>query len=73
MVDDAWGRQIAEKSDLEVHGTFWLLQQFHSLGQLSSSALRESFFLLRENGRRLPWPSVNNFLRSIGESALSDE
>jgi predicted nucleic acid-binding protein len=73
MVDDAWGREIAEKNELEVHGTVWLVQQFYSLGLLSASATRESFALLRENGRRLPWSLVDTFLRSIGEGALSDE
>src|SRR6204780_1698096 len=49
IVDDAWGQELARKSELEVHGTFWLLQQFYSLGLLSASALRESFATLREN------------------------
>lgn len=73
IVDDAWGREIAEKSELEVHGTFWLMQQFHGLGVLSASATRECFTLLRVNDRRLPWPMVNSFLRSIGQSELFDD
>lgn len=42
IVDDTWGREIAEKSESEVHGAFWLVQQFYSLGLLSASATRES-------------------------------
>ena len=59
MVDDAWGRKIAEKNDLEVHGTFWLLQQFHGLGLISASDLRECFATLLASERRLPWSEVN--------------
>jgi predicted nucleic acid-binding protein len=73
MVDDAWGREIAEKNDLEVHGTLWLVQQFYGLGLLSASAMRELFVLLRVNDRRLPWSAVNNYLRSIGQPDLFDE
>ena len=54
IVDDAWGRALAEKSALEVHGTFWLLQQFHNLGLLSGASVRDSFLTLRMTHRRLP-------------------
>jgi predicted nucleic acid-binding protein len=73
MVDDAWGRQIAEKNELEVHGTFWMIQQFYWLGLLSASATRESFMRLRANDRRLPWEAVNDFLQSIGQSDVFSE
>ena len=73
IVDDAWGREIATKSELEVHGTFWLLQQFHNLELMSASDLRQSFATLRENGRRLPWSAIDAFLLGIGERALFDE
>jgi predicted nucleic acid-binding protein len=70
IVDDAWGRALAKKSALEVHGTFWLLQQFHNLGLLSAASTRESFLALRKTHRRLPWDEVNLFLRAIGEQDL---
>jgi predicted nucleic acid-binding protein len=73
MVDDAWGREIAEKSALEVHGTFWLMQQFYELGLLSASATRESFVLLRVKGRRLPWSAINSFLGSIGQPEITGD
>jgi predicted nucleic acid-binding protein len=73
IVDDAWGREIATKSDLEVHGTFWLLEQFHNLELLSAPDIRESFAMLHKHGRRLPWSAVNAFLLGIGQRALFDD
>src|SRR5579871_3337668 len=32
IVDDAWGRALAERLSREVHGTFWVLQRFFELG-----------------------------------------
>ena len=42
IVDDPWGRTLAGRSDLDHHGTFWVLQQFHELGVLSARQLRDS-------------------------------
>jgi hypothetical protein len=70
IVDDSWSRALAEKSALEVHGTLWLLQQFHRLRLLSATSVRESFLTLRLTRRRLPWDDVDDYLRTIGEQEL---
>jgi predicted nucleic acid-binding protein len=57
IVDDLWGRELAARDDLEVHGTVWVLQRFHELGLLTSGALRDSFVALRHGGIWLPWGS----------------
>src|SRR5258708_1915875 len=62
IVDDPWGRELAARDDLEFHGTLWVLQRFHELGLLSSTALRASFATLRQRGIRLPWDTVNELL-----------
>lgn len=70
IVDDSWGRKLAERSDLEFHGTFWILQRFHKLQLLSSTALHECFAALYQREARLPWDDVDKFLLKIGQPAL---
>jgi predicted nucleic acid-binding protein len=70
IVDDPWGRELAERDDLEFHGTRWILQRFHELALLTSTALRDSLASLQRRGIRLPWPAVNEFLMQIGQEPL---
>lgn len=70
IVDDPWGRELAEGDDLEVHGTWWILQRFHELALLSSSTLRDCLVSLQGRGIRLPWTTVNEFLMQIGQAPL---
>lgn len=70
IVDDPWGRILAERYDLDFHGTVWVLEQFYELGLISAAALRASFAALRERGTRLPWDLVNALLARIGERPL---
>jgi predicted nucleic acid-binding protein len=67
IVDDPWGRELAERDDLEFHGTLWVLQRFHELDLLTSVALRGCFLSLRLRGTRLPWEPVNAPLSRIGQ------
>ncbi len=73
IVDDLWGRKLADRNALESHGTFWLLQQFHDLGLLTAAATREAFQQLRDTGIRLPWREVEGFLQGIGVQGLTGE
>lgn len=70
IVDDPWGRQLAERDDLEFHGTFWVLQQYHQLALLSPSDLRACFVSLRNRGMRLPWETVNALLIQLGQTRI---
>lgn len=70
IVDDPWGRELAERDDLEFHGTVWVLQQFHRLGLFSSHDLRGYFESLRQRGIRLPWKAVDSLLQEIGEEPI---
>jgi predicted nucleic acid-binding protein len=70
IVDDPWGRELAARYDLELHGTLWILQRFYELDLLSSTALRGCFVSLRLRGTRLPWATVNALLLQIGQQAL---
>lgn len=73
LVDDPWGRTLAERDKLDVHGTFWVLTQFHKLQLLSSAVLRADFASLKERGFRLPWKDVNETLAGIGEEPLDEQ
>ena len=72
IVDDRWGRSLAEREDLEVHGTFWILLRFHELGLLPSTELRACVELLRIRKIRLPWKAVNEYLVRAGQEPLSE-
>jgi predicted nucleic acid-binding protein len=70
IIDDPWGRNLAARYNLDFHGTLWVLQRFHELEFLSSTALRDCFGSLRERGLRLPWDIVNDLLFKIGQPPL---
>jgi predicted nucleic acid-binding protein len=70
IVDDPWGRELAEREALEFHGTLWVLGRFHALQLLSSAALRDCFLALKRRGLRLPWAIVNQLPLRIGEQPL---
>jgi len=70
IVDDPWGRELADRFERESHGTIWVLQRFHELHLISSTSLRNCFGSLRRRGTRLPWDTVNSILREIGEEPL---
>lgn len=65
-----WGRELAARDDLEFHGTLWVLNRFHELDLLSSTALRDCFASLRRRGTRLPWHTVNKLLIAAGQQPL---
>jgi predicted nucleic acid-binding protein len=71
IVDDQWGRKLAERDDLEVHGTLWVLQRLHELDLISSGRLRACFVSLRDRDIRLPWDLVDALLVEVGERPLS--
>jgi predicted nucleic acid-binding protein len=70
IVDDRWGGELAAHDGLESHGTLWVLQQFHQMELLSSTALRNCFMSLRRRGTWLPWNTVNALLREMGQEPL---
>jgi predicted nucleic acid-binding protein len=72
IVDDPWGRTLAEKFGRDRHGTFWILTRFFELRLASSADTRGYLEELRRQDVRLPWPLVDQFLVEIGERPLSD-
>ena len=69
LVDDALGRNWAEKMKLECHGTLWIFEQLRTLEWIPE--LRPLFELLLRNGRRQPLPEMNRILRQYGEPAIT--
>lgn len=70
VVDDPWGRELALRSDLEFHGTLWVLERFHDLGLISAIRLRDCFQSLLNRGIRFPRDAVNALLESVGQPSL---
>lgn len=71
IVDDPWGRKLAEQYELEFHGTLWVLERFHELELIGSLALRDCLASLKERGLRLPWATVDELLTKIGQRPLA--
>lgn len=73
IVDDKWGRRLAQNFALEYHGTIWVLSRFHELGLIAAADLRAHFIALRLRGIRLPRAEVNDLLIAVGEATLDAE
>jgi predicted nucleic acid-binding protein len=72
IVDDPWGRGLAERFDRDFHGTIWILRRFFELGLATATETRSHFAVLFQRGIRLPWNVVDQFLAEIGERPLAD-
>jgi len=72
VVDDPWGRKLAQRYGRDFHGTFWVLRRFYDLGLVSSGACRDHFAELFHHGIRLPRTVVNEFLIEIGEAPIPE-
>lgn len=70
IIDDPWGRELAERYDLDCHGTLWVLEQLHNMRLLPSTRVRESVKMMHDRGIRLPWKAVDALLVRIGEEPL---
>ena len=72
IIDDPWGRALAERFGRNFHGTVWTLRRFFELG-LATAAMTSGYFVeLLNRGFRLPWKAVNEFLVEIGETPLTE-
>lgn len=67
LVDDPWGRELAERYSLECHGTIWVLERLHALGLLTPSRVRQHLRQLEEHGIRFPREAANQLLQRLGE------
>jgi predicted nucleic acid-binding protein len=70
VVDDPWGRKLAERYGRDFHGTFWVLKRFFELGLFPADVCRTHFAELSQRGIRMPRALVNDFLVEIGEAPL---
>lgn len=62
IIDDRWGRQLAERYDLDCHGTLWVLERFYDLQLLSAMQLRNSLQAMQDRGIRFPVNAVSSLL-----------
>lgn len=70
IVDDRWGRKMADRYSLEFHGTLWILRRLHDLALFDGSEVRAQFLNLRKAGVRIPRKEVNDFLAAIRQPPL---
>jgi predicted nucleic acid-binding protein len=71
IVDDRWGRTLAQRYSLEHHGSLWMLRRFYDLGLINASDLRAHLQRLVDTGFRLPLPDADALLRGIGQAPLN--
>jgi predicted nucleic acid-binding protein len=70
VVDDRWGRSLAERFSLECHGTLWVLERLHRLGLLPAQGVRQCLVTFKDRGIRFPPREANKLLLRIHEPPL---
>lgn len=70
LIDDRWGRDLARRMDIEVHGSLWVIERLHALGILTPAAVRAAFQQMLNAGHHLPFERVNEILIELGEAQL---
>jgi hypothetical protein len=58
-------RQACEAEGHNVHGTLWLMDQFHEKGLLSSAEVQQAYEGMRSGGSRLPWVEVDRQVKRM--------
>lgn len=56
-------RELAEQMKVEVHGTLWLVEKMLEHEKIGSELAQMAFLRMKEQGSRLPWEKVGEFLR----------
>jgi predicted nucleic acid-binding protein len=70
VIDEPWGRQLAQRHALECHGTIWILEQLHALGLKAAREVRGDLQNLRTRRIRFPLQAANELLVRIGEQPI---
>lgn len=70
VVDDPWGRELAERYRLDYHGTLWILERLCELRLLFPAVLREHLLTLRARGRHFPLAAANSLLERLGQKSI---
>lgn len=70
VVDDPWGRELADRHRLDYHGTLWILERLCDLGLVTPANLRRYVDQLAQLGIRFPQQAVNALLQQLGEQAI---
>ncbi len=65
IVDDPWGRKLADRFLLHFGGTISVLTQLYDIGLRSADQLRSDFQVLDARGIRLPNEAVKALLERI--------
>ncbi|MBZ0144569.1 MAG: DUF3368 domain-containing protein [Rhodocyclaceae bacterium] len=58
-------RQAAEREDVVVRGTIWLIEELVRARRIPLTRARAAYDKMRDSGRRLPWHEVEASLRRL--------
>ena len=70
VLDDPWGRKLAERYRLDSHGTVSILERLCMLELGVPVAVRGHLMKLRELGIRFPLKAANSLLERLGQQAI---
>lgn len=70
VIDEIWGRKLAERHRLDYHGTIWILDRLCELRLLAPATVRQHLAKLRELGIRFPLQAANDLLDRLGEQGI---
>jgi len=70
IVDDPWGRKLAEHYSLKYGGTLWVLGRLTELELMTPAGLRKNILRLLEVGSRFPQEGVNKLLQRFREQEV---
>jgi hypothetical protein len=70
IVDDPFGRRLAERHSLEYHGAIWVPERLQLLGLLTPGMLRHGLERLKYRRIRFPAGAANELSQRLGEEKL---
>ena len=73
LTGDAALRQAAEKEQVEVKGTVWLISEMVQQQRITVTVARAALRKMRVNGRRLPWDAAEQMLVALDEASPSNQ
>ncbi|ACU90929.1 DUF3368 domain-containing protein [Desulfomicrobium baculatum] len=65
LTDDKHLKEAAEKEDIIVHGTIWLVEELVRTGKISAHIAKSAYEKMEQSGRRLPWKTAIDRLKRL--------
>lgn len=65
LTGDKHLREAAEKEEIAVYGTLWLVEELVKEGKISVAIAKSAYERMRRTGRRIPWKLAMERLKKI--------